>query len=216
MGLCHNGLLPFYPVVGRNETATMRHATPTLYEAGVELWRAYWHNIPACAQGEPPDMIAVQPFDLARGDFIKYHSDGQSQWEGQTISMQEGAPVITLNLFNDFNFWYHPNGKLGSHQRCVHLRDGMAYMWPWSDDCLHKHGAWKPIGVRSGVRVSIVWRWSSMLARFDHGPPFRVVLSDAERVWFERKRAGDAAANQKKRARFQTRPTGTNAMQLRS
>ena len=85
--------------------------TPAVYEAGVALWRHWWHDLPACAQGEPPDMFAVQPFDMERGDFINYHSDGQSSYEDQTISMRIGAPVYTLNLFADFDFWHHPMKK---------------------------------------------------------------------------------------------------------
>ena len=136
MGLCHGGMLPYYPVLGRPETATMRHATPTLYEAAVATWRAFWHDLPPCAQDTPPDLICIQPFDAARGDKMDYHSDGVSRFEGQPISMRRGAPVITLNLFADFNFWWRRchNFKVDKVQRAIRLGDGMCMLWPWEDD----------------------------------------------------------------------------------
>ena len=54
-----------------------------------------------------------------------------------------------------------------------------------------------------------------MLAWFDPSPPFRIVLSEGQRAWFERKRAEDAAKNAQERARFLTRPPSTCAMVLR-
>ena len=216
MGVCHNGRLPFYSGVGRPETLTCRHVTPAVYEAGVALWRHWWHDLPACAQGEPPDMFAVQPFDMERGDFINYHSDGQSSYEDQTISMRIGAPVYTLNLFADFDFWHHPMKKRHA-QRSVRLCDGMTYLWPWSDDQANKHGAWPPPCVRGGMRVSVVFRWSSLLARFDPSPPHRILLTLAERACIECKRAENAARNEEKRARWKRKKLPrTSKMEMRT
>ena len=188
MGLCHGGMLPYYPVVGRAETATMRHATPTLYEAAVAVWRAFWHDLPPCAQDTPPDLICIQPFDAARGDKMDYHSDGVSRFEDQPIAMRRGAPVITLNLFADFNFWWRRchNFKKARVQRAIRLGDGMCMLWPWEDDTACRHGVWFPRGVREGLRVSVVFRWSSMLAPFASVSPYRILVgSEAERACME-------------------------------
>ena len=110
--------------------------------------------------------------------------------------------MLSLSLFDDMNFWYHRDIRhTGGVQRAFTLSDGMAMMWPTLDDHLNKHGVWPLKGVREGMRVSLVFRWSSRVAPFDPKPPYRIVLSDAEHEAWRAKRAQDALTRAKKRRR---------------
>ena len=152
------------------EHASMRHMTPLFYEAGVALWRAWWHHLPPEEQASPPTLCAIQPFDGARGDFMNYHTDTRGAADPGRI-----APVLSLSLLDDMIFWYrkYPDHI---HQQGVELRDGMSMMWPVKDDHAYKHGVWFPKGVRSGKRVSVVYRWA-------HNPtPVRYALEYPHRV----------------------------------
>ena len=96
MGLCFGDSLAYYPGCPRVETTTCRHITPTMYEMSVALWRLFWHALPACCQTDAPDLIAVQPFDFARGDKMGYHTDSLPTHPGQPTSVRQGSPVSSV------------------------------------------------------------------------------------------------------------------------
>jgi hypothetical protein len=79
--------------------------------------------------------------------------------------------VLTLNLFEDFLFCTVPirDGDVISrvmelvHEKecCILLKHGDAMIWPAEDDTTHKHAATPPPGQKSGLRVSLVYRFSN-------------------------------------------------------
>lgn len=153
----------------------MTDADP-IFETGDYLRQAFYDQLPARYQGLSPDLAAAQLFNLQTRSKMSFHSDS---WPGNgkpmdtEIGQEQGAPIITLNLFFPFNFWVIPvvrGDAVDTKQRldhrnedCVTLADGDAMLWVQEDDHAFQHGVW-PVrksdgGPMEGWRVSIVWRW---------------------------------------------------------
>ena len=71
-------------------------------------------------------------------------------------------------------------------------------LWPEVDNHNNKHGVWPPRGMHEGLRVSVVFRWTSDVAPFSVHAPYRIVLTHAELEEIAAKRA---AAKKAKRRR---------------
>ena len=77
--------------------------------------------------------------------------------------------MLTINLFQKFNFWHVEikEGDIMDKRMTLEdpdfftLDDSYAMMWPQRDDHRFKHGVWPCPEARTGVRVSIVYRWSN-------------------------------------------------------
>ena len=188
----------------------------------------------AASQSRPPDLFALQAFDVARGDFMAYHTDGLQVHENQQNAALPGTDVrpnaptsrhrcvvptrcacrsqtISLNLFFDFNFWFRPYPD-GNPQRCIALVDGMTLLWKGAADQRHKHGVWRPTGASTGVRMSAVWRWSQRSESFSTCYPHRIIMSAEEQERVHEMRAQTAA----RRMRW-THPAGSeHDMQTRA
>jgi len=110
------------------------------------------------------------------------------------VAQEQGSPVLSINLYNDFNYWVIPvirrkdpvegRGQTLDHSNedCVTMDDGMAMLWPQRDDHEFQHGVW-PVrksdgGSMEGVRVSIVfrWRWPGAEKRYSPEYPYRVMV----------------------------------------
>lgn len=78
MAACENGLLKSY-VSGtvKPGSESMRHVTPLYFRLTLAVWRACWPWLPPECQVSPMDLIAIQPFCLARRDFMAYHTDSK-------------------------------------------------------------------------------------------------------------------------------------------
>ena len=136
-------------------------------------------------------MVAVQPFDLKRRDKMGYHTDSKplARAKHAEVAQAQGAPVLTLNLYEDFMFWTIPiiNGDVidkkqrldYKQQVCIRMSDGVSMMWPEADDHAFKHGVWPcPCMSDASVRVSVVYRWSNPerpLQRFALEYPHRML-----------------------------------------
>ena len=178
----------------------MRVATPLFYQLSAESYHLWYNHLPPHVQVlGPPNLITPTIFDAAKGDFMNWHTDMRPAFESQRVSQDEYAPVLSLNLFMDMDFWVRPYPD-GNPQRAIRLVDGMGMLWPRAADFANKHGAWFPRGVREGKRVTIVMRWSNLGARrYTREWPHRVLLSEEERALIAAKRAEDAARNERKR-----------------
>ena len=226
MSTCKDGRLGWYKGDVPSDTITCRHMTDIFYSAGVHAWREFYYDLSPASQSRPPDLFALQAFDVARGDFMAYHTDGLQVHENQQNAALPGTDVrpnaptsrhrcvvptrcacrsqtISLNLFFDFNFWFRPYPD-GNPQRCIALVDGMTLLWKGAADQRHKHGVWRPTGASTGVRMSAVWRWSQRSESFSTCYPHRIIMSAEEQERVHEMRAQTAA----RRMRW-THPAGS-------
>ena len=133
-------------------------------------------------------MCAAQAFDIKRRDKMGFHTDSKPdpRRPDQQVSVEKGSPVLSLNVGEDFMFWTVPivNGdvidkkqKLAYKEaRGFRLVDGMGMLWPAVDDHAFKHGVWCCRDVKTGMRWSLVFRWSALPAeRFRVEYPHRIV-----------------------------------------
>jgi hypothetical protein len=197
--LCHNGWLGSYHSLEQPGTEAMRHMPPVLGELGDYLRQCFYNDLPERYQRRAPDLATVQIFDLKRRTKMSYHSDS---WPGNGKSMdtevaqEQGSPVLSVNLFHEFNYWTIPvmrfkdpvegsnrwRQKLDTdNEDCVTMEDGTAMLWPQKEDHDFQHGVW-PVpkrdgGAMEGKRVSIVfrWRWPGAQKRYSLEYPYRVL-----------------------------------------
>lgn len=192
MATCRGGRLKSYASgTVQPGTQTARHVTPLYWTLNLHVWRAWWHHLPPAFQARPPDLIHLQPYCLSRRDFMGYHTDTRRdpRRPEQQIAVEDGSPVLLLNLGSDFLYWTRelepgtavdPRQGAG-RQTCIRLEDGQMLLWPERDDHTHKHGAWPPPDVREGTRWSVVFRWSNGVSAdlYDLAHPHRILPCEA-------------------------------------
>ena len=89
-----------------SENVSMRHFTPLYYAVMDYVWRAWRPYLDPEFASERPDRLDVLPF--RDGQFMDYHTDSRPRPGAPPdapVAQRRGSPVLTLNLFQDMNFW---------------------------------------------------------------------------------------------------------------